>query len=91
MVPALQPSLLSLHILGNIAFRLIDIGGYHTIHRVLKDYYPTVDAAVFVINANDRERFKESDVELAGLHLHVSVTVSARPWKWCCWGPISHY
>ena len=65
MVPVLQPSLLS--ILANIAFKLIDIGGYRTIHRVLKDYYPTVDAVVFVINVNDRERFKESNVELAGL------------------------
>ena len=61
----LTTSLLSL--LANIAFKLIDIGGYRTIHRVLKDYYPTVDAAVFVINANDREHFKESAVELAGL------------------------
>ena len=25
------------------------------------------------------------------LHLHVSVIISARSWRWCCWVSISHY
>ena len=43
------------------------IGDYRTARRVWKDYFPAVDAIVFIIDANDNVRFEESRVELAGL------------------------
>lgn len=66
-VRSYNPSSLSL--LGDIVFKIVDLGGHRTACRALKDYYPAVDAIVFMINANDKAcaRFEESRVELAGL------------------------
>lgn len=49
----------------NLIFTLWDVGGQHKFRPLWKYYYHDTQAVVFVIDASNRSRFKESQRELS--------------------------
>ena len=49
--------------LGQINITAIDIGGHKNVRKTWRNYFPTIDAIIYMIDAAHEERFKESKEE----------------------------
>ena len=55
-------------IIGKVRFKTFDLGGHETAQKLWREYFASgVDGVVFVVDANDRERFPEANRALNSL------------------------
>jgi len=65
-VPTFHPTNEELIIEG-ITFQTWDLGGHETARKVWRDYFPVVDAIIYLVDASDHERIPEAHEELQKL------------------------
>ena len=50
--------------MGNLVLNTYDLGGHETARKIWKDYFPAVNAILFLVDSVDVGRFKEAKIEL---------------------------
>ena len=50
--------------MGNLVLNTYDLGGHETARKIWTDYFPAVNAILFLVDSVDVGRFKEAKIEL---------------------------
>ncbi|KAG0298168.1 COPII coat GTPase [Dissophora globulifera] len=66
LTPTIHPTLEEVYI-ANVKFSIIDLGDQHSSRLAFQQYFSDLDAIVFLIDSQDRDRFSESKVDLDAL------------------------
>ena len=53
--------------MGNLVLNTFDLGGHVTARKIWKDYFPAVNAVLFLVDAVDVKRFPEAKQELESI------------------------
>ena len=51
-------------VIKNVNIHAFDLGGHHAMRKVWREYFPKIDAIVYLVDAADSTRFEESKAEL---------------------------
>ena len=51
-------------VIQNVNIHAFDLGGHHAMRKVWREYFPKIDAVVYLVDAADPTRFQESKAEL---------------------------
>ena len=51
-------------VIQNVNIHAFDLGGHHAMRKVWREYFPKIDAIVYLVDAADSTRFEESKAEL---------------------------
>ena len=49
--------------MGKVKINAFDLGGHKAMRKMWRDYFPKIDAIVYVVDAANPDRFKESKTE----------------------------
>jgi GTP-binding protein SAR1 len=53
--------------IGKMKVHSVDLGGHKTVRKVWRDYFPKIDAIIYLIDAANPARFEESRIEFQGI------------------------
>ena len=53
--------------IGKMKVNSIDLGGHQSVRKVWRDYFPKIDAIIYLVDAANPQRFSESKVEFEGI------------------------
>ena len=53
--------------MGNLVLNTYDLGGHETARKIWKDYFPAVNAILFLVDSVDMKRFPEARKELENI------------------------
>lgn len=58
--------------LGNLLFKIVDVGGHKAMRKIWKNFYMNTDAIIFIVDAADSQRINEVKEELNNIFVETN-------------------